>query len=340
MAAAMTVSTLGTWEADGVTIAQVEHALGRLRQGERRAAVRTSVLTLVVVVTHEAAGRAALEVAGDLGGRSPSRVVVIVLEEGPEPEGAPIDAAASIQAVRHGSVTTSFDEIVLTVRGRARYHLDSLVEPLVLPDVPVVVWLPSDLPSPGDPLVAASDRIVVDSRAVAEEGDVDRRRVLPRIAVLGRRLPVADLSWIRLSSWRSLLAGHFENPAYRPFLGGIERVEVAGNYGPRHLLAGWLLRRLDLAPDQFELTPASHVSVRLHASHDGRPGVFAVERAGPARIVEAWAQVGDEAPVRRSVVMRRQWPALALAGALTRMGPDEPYRDALDGALVLVRDAP
>jgi hypothetical protein len=33
--------------------------------------------------------------------------------------------------------------------------------------------------------------------------------------------------------------------------------------------------------------------------------------------------------------MRRQWPALSLAGALTAVGTDESYRDALAGALEL-----
>ena len=33
--------------------------------------------------------------------------------------------------------------------------------------------------------------------------------------------------------------------------------------------------------------------------------------------------------------MRQQWPALALAGALTRMGRDDVYCEALDGALEL-----
>lgn len=333
----MTVATVGTWEARGVSVAEVEAALSDLRSHDRRAAVRTSVLTLVVVASSEARAESAREVVSDLGGRNPSRAVLIVLsdEDVAEPSRS-IDASAAVRAVAHESVTTSYDEISLRVRGRARFHLDSIVEPLLLPDVPVVVWLPSDLPSPGDPLLAAADRVIVDSRAVAEEGDDDRHQVLPRIAALTRRLPVADLSWHRLAWWRTLLAGHFDNPAYRPFLRAVDNVEVAGNFGPRHLLGGWLLQRLALTPERMSLEPANHVSVRIRARHEGQRATFAVERPGPERTVDAWARVGEHPEVRQTLTMHRTWPALALAGALTRMGPDAVYREALDGAAALL----
>src|SRR2546421_6925749 len=90
------VTTIGSWEAENVTVGQVEAALSDLRRHERRAAVRTSVLTLVAVVTDDAAADAALDVVYDLGARHPSRTIVLVLDEdddGPPPQGA-LDAAA------------------------------------------------------------------------------------------------------------------------------------------------------------------------------------------------------------------------------------------------------
>src|SRR5207248_7087146 len=130
-----------------------------------------------------------------------------------------------------------------------------------------------------DPLLAVSDRIVVDSRAVAGAvSPAQALNVLPRIAALARRLPVTDLSWTRLAPWRSLLAGLFEGPVYRPFLREIEKVEVSGNYGPRYLLGGWLLKRLALPVARVSLLPAEHVSIRVTAVHRDRTGVFKVER--------------------------------------------------------------
>jgi glucose-6-phosphate dehydrogenase assembly protein OpcA len=333
------LTTIGSWEAENVTVGQVEAALSDLRRHERRAAVRTSVLTLVAVVADDGAADAALEIVYDLGSRHPSRTIVLILEEDDKSErGARLDATASVNAVDRSGRTVCFEDVVLRVRGRARHHLDSVVEPFTLPDLPVVVWLPARLPAPGDPLLAVADRIVVDSRAVAGAGTGPRGEVhgvLPSIAALARRLPVADLSWTRLAPWRSLLAGLFEGAEYAPFLREIERVEVVGNYGPRHLLGGWLLRRLSLPTARVTLSPADHVSIRITAMHRDRTGLFAVERPGNARVIQSSVEIDRGPSVSQSLRMRQQWPALALAGALTRMGRDEVYCQALEGALEL-----
>jgi glucose-6-phosphate dehydrogenase assembly protein OpcA len=337
------IETIGSWEADNVTVSQVERALSDLRRHEQRAAVRTSVLTLVAVVGDDAAGTAALDIVYDLGARHPSRTIVLVLEQG-EGAGPGLDAAASVHAVDRGGRAVCFEDVVLRVRGPARHHLDSVVEPFSLPDLPLVVWLPARLPEPGNPLLAIADRIVIDSRAVAGAGDGAsastsaggvNRTVLPRIQSLARRLPVTDLSWTRLAPWRSLLAGLFEGPVFQPFLREVEQVEVAGNYGPRHLLGGWLQRRLHLPRTRVSLSEAEHVSITITAAHRDRAGVFKVVRPGAARVIVSSVEIDHGPSVSQTLRMRDQWPALALAGALTRMGRDDIYCEALEGAVEL-----
>jgi glucose-6-phosphate dehydrogenase assembly protein OpcA len=322
------ITTIGSWEADDVTVAQVEAALIDLRRHEQRAAVRTSVLTLVAVVHSEAEADGARRIISDLGARHPSRslVIIAVNEEPDAPNNT--DAAVWVHAIEREGRAVCFEEVVLRVRGKARHHLDSIVEPFALPDVPMVVWLPAGLPSPGDPLMQAANRVVVDSRAVAEAGG----DVLMRSATLAKRLPVADLSWMRLEQWRSMLAGMFEGAVYRPFLQAVDRVEVRGNHGPRYLLGGWLLRRLRLTPARVELQRADHVSVVIHAVSDGRSGTFTVAREGAERVIQSCVEIEDGPRVEQTVRMREQWPSLALASALTRVGHDEVYEEALAGA--------
>jgi glucose-6-phosphate dehydrogenase assembly protein OpcA len=326
---ASTTTTIGSWEAENVTVGQVEAALSDLRRHEARAAVRTSVLTLVAVVDDQREADAALEVVYDLGARHPSRTVVLVVGDDPD-GGQGIDAAASVHAVERQGTAMCYEDVVLRVRGGARYHLDSIVEPFTIPDLPVVVWIPAHLPAPGDPLLDAANSLVVDSRAVPAGGDV-----LRRISALTRRLPVNDLSWIRLGPWRSQLAGLFEGSVNRPFLGGVHEVEVAGNHGPRHLLAGWVMRRLRLPREAVTLEPAEHVSIRLTATSEGRTGRFSVGRAGPERVIESCIDIERGPCVQQTMRIRRQWPGLSLASALTRMSGDDTYRVALDGALEL-----
>ena len=157
--------------------------------------------------------------------------------------------------------------------------------------------------------------------------------MLARAAVLARRLPVTDLSWIRMAPWRSLLAGLFEGSVNRPFLDAVDRVEVAGNRGPRQLLGGWLLRRLALPPARVELKPAAHVSVCIDGTDtQGRRGSFCVMRTGAERVISSSVDIEDGPHLEQILRMQERWPALALAGALTNVGHDEPYEEALAGA--------
>jgi glucose-6-phosphate dehydrogenase assembly protein OpcA len=318
-------TTIGSWESDNVTIGQVEKALSDLRRHEQRAAVRTSVLTLVAVVRNDAEAFGARGIIHDLGARHPSRSLIIVAVDD---EASGTDASVWVHAVEREGRAVCFEEVVLRVRGPARHHLDSVVEPFALPDVPMVVWLPAGLPSPGDPLMRAANRVVVDSRAVAEAGG----DVLIRSAALAKRLPVVDLSWTRMEQWRSMLAGLFEGGVYRPFLDAVDGVEVCGNHGPRYLLGGWLMRRLNLPPARVALQRADHLSVVVHAVSGGREGKFSVTRKGAEREITSCVDIEDGPQVEQTVRMREQWPSLALASALTRFGHDESYEEALAGA--------
>jgi glucose-6-phosphate dehydrogenase assembly protein OpcA len=324
------VTTLGSWEGGGVTVAQVTDALSELRRHEPRAAVRTSVLTLVAVVHDPGAATTTIDIVRELGTRHPSRTLVLVVDDAGADETA-VNASVSVHALENATNPVCFEEIVLRVRGPLCWHLDSLVEPFTLPDLPVAVWLPDRLPALGDPLLDTADRIVVDTRVVGDQPDA-----FARVARLLRRLPVTDLSWVRLQPWRSLLAGLFEGRASRPFLDHVSDVEVAGHFGPRHLLAGWLMATLGLTRAHVHIQEAKHVSIRISAVHDGRLGRFAVVRPGDARIIHASVEIEAGPSIDQTLRMRDRWPSRSLAEALTRMGHEPVYERALRGALALL----
>lgn len=323
------ISTVASWEGEGVTLGQVEAALGRLRRDEQRAAVRTAVLTFVVVIDDRDQAPEILEVVRDLGGRHPSRTVVLVLDD--DDDGKGIDAEASLHAAVHDGRSICFEDLVLSVRGAVRWHLDSLVEPFTLPDLPVAVWSPFRLPSIGDPLLAAADRILIDSRFVPATEDYFRR-----VAGLARRFPIADLSWIRLAPWRSLLASLFDG-ACATYASGVHRAEVAGHFGPRHLLGGWLASSLRIEPSIVDLQEAEHVSIRLDASSGGSNARLAVERLSDERTIVASVEVANGFSQQQTLRMRDMPRSLVLADALGHMGRDEVYERALFGALELLR---
>nr|MDQ6909861.1 glucose-6-phosphate dehydrogenase assembly protein OpcA [Actinomycetota bacterium] len=119
------------------------------------------------------------------------------------------------------------------------------------------------------------------------------------------------------------------------FLGGVQELVVAGNYGPRHLLGGWLLTRLGLPPAVVHLEAAAHASIRIQAVADGKTGKFIVERPSDERVIESCLEIEGGPTLHQSLPLQRQWPAVSLARALTEMGRDEHYQEALAGALQL-----
>ena len=323
--------TIGSWEADNVSAGQVERALSDLRGHEERAAVRTSVLTLVIVVGSKEEADEQLDVVRHLGARHPSRTLVLVLEDEGQGE-SHLDASVAVCVVDRGGRQVAVEEVIIDVRGQARFHLDSLVLPFTLPDLPVAVWLPTRILDRGDPLLEAANRVVVDTRVVGYKPDA-----LSRLSSISHRVAVTDLSWWRLKPWRNLLAGLFEGHLYRPFLRDVHHLEVTGHAGPRHLFAGWVMSRLDLPRSVVHLGDAEHLSAKLVATDEGRRGRFEVERKGDERVIDASVEIDDGPSFQQKVQIGEAWQSRALADALAHMGHNQTYEAALEAALGLLR---
>jgi len=324
------LDTINKWESDNVTAAQVEHELTRMRRHEERAATRTSVLTLVIVVGNGHEAEENLDVVRHLGARHPSRTLVLVLEDDGEGESR-LDASASVCVIDRGGRQVAVEELVINVWGQGRFHLDSLVLPFTLPDLPVAVWLPTRILDRGDPLLETADRVVVDTRVVGYQPDA-----LSRLYSITRRAAVTDLSWWRLKPWRNLFAGLFEGHTYRPFLRDVNHLEVTGHAGPRHLFAGWVMSRLDLPRSVVHLGDAEHLSVKLVATHEGRRGRFEVERKGDERVIDASVEIEGGPSFQQKIQIGEAWPSRSLADALGHMGHNQTYEAALEAALGLL----
>jgi len=323
------ITTLGSWAADGVTVGEVERALTDLRRHEQQAAVRTGVLTLGCVVPDQATADQALETVADLGPRRPARTLVVITDDDGQ-DAQRIDATASVEVVEIDGRAVCHELVVLRVRGPARYHVDSIIRPLTLPDLPVFIWVPAQVPTLGDPMLAICDRLLVDTRAVA-----DPEKALPQVVKLMRQVPVTDLSWVRLAPWRQLLSGLFQGRTNQPFLRGVDHASVAGHFAPRHMMAGWISARIGLAPEAISLEEATHMAVRLTAMSGGRQGQFSVKRPADDRVLVAEVAVESGPSWTQTLRMRDRWPARALAEALTRTDADDIYRDAVTAGMRL-----
>jgi glucose-6-phosphate dehydrogenase assembly protein OpcA len=195
-----------------MSVAEIEHELGKLRANEDGTlALRSSVLNLIVVTDEEAAPEVTRSVS-NLAGRYPARAILLISD----PEGArnvEVGLSAFCNVRGGGGAQVCAEQVTIHAEGPPANHLESLAGPLLIPDLPVFLWYPGAF-SPHAPEFAAmadlADRVIVDSAARE-----DREDSLREMAALieGENMPaVGDLQWVGLSPWRSLLADAFAAP--------------------------------------------------------------------------------------------------------------------------------
>jgi hypothetical protein len=264
-----TTSIDNVWEGESVTLAEVERQLMQLR--ERTSSDREEKHH-ARVMTHLAwAPRGWVEAArstlDEMRERHPSRGILLF----PEPKAEDgIDACVRAARYSLGGVGVIAEVIELRLRGRRSLAPASIVEPLLVPDLPVFVrWRgqPDVASLQWQQLVGISDRLIVDS---TEWPDVPGAYagLLPAF----ERTAVSDIAWARTGRWRALLASLW------PGIADVLRIRVRGTPAQAQLLGGWLRSRLgrELA---VENDPAELLeSVAL----DGEPAPFPAGQA-PAR---------------------------------------------------------
>jgi glucose-6-phosphate dehydrogenase assembly protein OpcA len=221
------------------------------RPASVRVRMRTSVLTLVVIAPRPETTERAMAAINALHRRHPSRAVVISPGDydGPSSMDAHIYAECRISARTDAEVCT--EQILIKVGGELSQHLSRVVAPLLIHDLPVVLWWPDD-PTFGTrqfrEVAGLADRLLVDSGTFAEDG---RHRLAGLAAAIADGVVVIDIGWLRLNLWRELLAGLFDHPLLTPQVDHIRslRVDFARPGNALHLaralyISGWLAGQL------------------------------------------------------------------------------------------------
>jgi glucose-6-phosphate dehydrogenase assembly protein OpcA len=321
---------LGLWSAPDVGIGAAERAIRRIRGGDPVGSVRRSEVSLVALVDDDPARRRAATLLTEaLCTRVPGRYVVVSTAP-TEPSGTRTSIKVSL-VERDDSRPLCVEHVQIYVNGDAVAHLAAIVEPWILPGLPVAAWLPGRLPRHGDPVVAAADHVIVDSERIG--------RPLTETDLAGlSELSGVDLAWIRLRRWRLLLCDAFTGDDVSSFVRGVEHVAITGRPPWSTLLAGWLMTRLDLPPESVRVVDGETRAIQLRVRDGDRRAemVAEVDGAGHVRVSTT---VGGGATRRRVV----QIPDRALLDDLTDAlrsppGRDETWLRAVEGALALRSD--
>lgn len=268
------------------------------------------VLTLVIVTDEENAYDA-LKAANDASREHPSRTLVVIKRVSRSPRDrtqSRLDAE-----VRVGADAGTGETVVLRLYGEVSDHAQSVALPLLLPDAPVVVWWPVNAPidPANDPLGALAQRRVTDTYASEQP-----------VRELSSRADTytpgdTDLSWTRITPWRSMLAAALDQVVCE-----VKAVEVEGEeFNPScELLAMWLADRLD---------------VPVKRSLSSGPGLTAVRMdtdCGPIKLDRAdgsLATLSIEGQPDRAVALKRRETSELIAEELRRLDPDDTYASAL-----------
>ena len=229
------------WQSHAHSIEEIEQEIARIwaqpnlmlgedgDSGGRHIAARTSVLNLVVIARQPEIGERAAETIRRLTGRNPSRTLVILSAD---PDGPPwLDARIQAHCVlpRADAPETCTELIFLTAGGETGRHLPALVAPLLIRDLPVMVWWPGEPQLGGqaaDELLDGTDRLVVDGSAWGGDG-LARVRELASLYDRFARLSIRDFALVRQARWREAIATVFDQPELQPFLAHIRRIAVA-----------------------------------------------------------------------------------------------------------------
>lgn len=220
--------------------------------GSLKGRMRTSVLTLVVVALRPETAERAMAIVNALASRHPSRAIVISPgdPDGPATFDAHLYAACQLSVASRAEVCT--EEIFVKTGGELSQHLSTVVAPLLVHDLPVVLWWPDDTPFRSRQfrdLAEMSDGLLVDSGSFRDDGRAGLRGLLDTV---NEGHAVHDIGWARLALWRELLASLFDHPLLGTELSSIRhlRVDVSRPTSRIRLskaasFAGWLAAMLD-----------------------------------------------------------------------------------------------
>jgi glucose-6-phosphate dehydrogenase assembly protein OpcA len=231
------------WSAEDTTPADIEEALRHLLQEQHArdgAHAPARVLNLVVVVDREWRGEI-LNRLEQVGRYHASRTILCTVD----PRRDTIDASVvmMVAADEHASdLTMTRERVMLELGEKHLPKLDTIVDPLVVTDLPTLVWSPHGHPEAVDALLHLSQVVLIDSVQ-----EMDPMSALQRAKELAEGAYVVDLAWLRTTPWRERVASTFDPPRWRPELQRIDSVTIrhrpdSGVAGV--LFFGWLASRL------------------------------------------------------------------------------------------------
>ncbi|SDZ10569.1 glucose-6-phosphate dehydrogenase assembly protein OpcA [Micromonospora pattaloongensis] len=294
---------ISLWDTTGTEVVKALAA-------ERRSAggVASGMALTLIVVVDEKSVREAEAAATIAAATHPCRLLVVVRSD-IERDRSRLDAEIVV-----GGRLGPCEAVVMRMSGRLALHAESVVMPLLVPDVPVVTWWngvpPEEIAT--DFLGVVADRRITDSAQAAD----------PVAALRQRAIDYApgdtDLAWTRITPWRTLVTGAFDTAEARI----VGATVVAPRSDPTAaLMTSWLAARLGIRPEWQETTEFPRMrAVELRCANGDQ--VLLTRENGSAIFTRTGQQERHLPLVRRPL-------GEELAEELRRLDADDVYAEAL-----------
>jgi len=295
------------------TVSKIGKRLQELREAGGVVALGR-VLTLIVETDLENL-EAAVNAANGASKLHPSRIIVLAKDAGKGGKDR-LDAE-----IRVGGDAGASEVVILKAMGNAASNPESLVTGLMLPDAPVVAWWPSECA--GNPSATALGEIA--SRRITDaSSQPDPMAFLQQLAT-NYSPGDGDMSWTRITLWRSQLAALFDSHSQRK----VEKVTVYGALSSpsAHLLAAWLGQSVNAKTDLTEALDGKTVQGIAGVVISFDSGELSVLRSGQVALISQ-----PDAP-DSSVLLPQRSEMDCLVEDMRYLGEDSVYAKVLSGTL-------
>jgi glucose-6-phosphate dehydrogenase assembly protein OpcA len=217
---------------------------------------RASTLNLLAVAESDEAASLIHDTVNSLTEFFPSRTIVLVDRE-MDAEGSGYDVRVELleQPSTGSAPGLRYETITIAAPHQDAANLASLVSPLLVTELSDFLWWPNGQ-FPNNPLfqelAEVADRLIIDAAQLGA-----RARGLDVLSEMIGGVATApilgDFTWLRLNSWRQLIAQFFDPPSVQPCLQTIDQVAIdfaesrrdgSSGFASALLTTGWLASRL------------------------------------------------------------------------------------------------
>lgn len=369
----MSTAPVKSWQGQDVDATTIESQVGRLwtelvRPTGTTSATRTHLYNLVVYAGDRERAANLIHILDRLASSHPSRAIVLIANRSGTTTTVDADVTVQCLAGAGGGAHLCHEQIVVTGHGRAADHLNSVVLPLISPELRTYLWWPGQPPfgqRTFHQLLSLSDQFVVDSGEFTSPGDG-----LANLSLMCRHSGVNDFQWTRLTAWREVIAQFFDGSTWARYARSIRKISLHFGQGDAEhaaaallLILGWMANQLDWEVESaLEGIPSSHQTmsvisgervipidislikecdamrgrmVRFEAvsqPRDEPPARFIIERSAEANHITARTVVHEGADVSRVIPLNIRSVEDLLAYELSLAGHDPLYERAVQKA--------